>query len=485
MSSQLTVLAAGGATVPASGNYTALGLSQVQAIFNQASMPGNSTVVTFDPLNPTIPAVPPADFGNYVLIVPNSATQPLTLAIPSGYGAVILGRGTNATVTGGDATTRIVSGGLLDYTGAAALVDASAGSGRITDSAANAIVEVGGGAYSVTATGHASTIRVDNGSPDFIDVRGGSDSIQLGNGPPSGTYFDLYQFAASVSGATVRTALGDVVTVNGTGYTIVDNATGAGATTINALWGSSTVFAGTGDLYQGQGGSAVTEYIGTGANQTVFGGSGNDTVFGQAGDIVYNQGSGAFSYFIAGSGNATVNGSVAGGGAVFGGTGNTYFTLGNSNDVFVGGSGHDTIVGGAAIPTVFGGSHETVVIQGSHVAFVVALGEDEVMDASGALGGTNFFALGSQGNVTLIGNPSSGVPDTFQIQSVPGGRVHTVDIQNWHTGDGLFLTGYGQADRDLLDATLNAGGTTFTLSDGTTIRFDGAHPTHGIGGVGF
>ena len=398
---------------------------------------------------------------------------------------MILGRGTNATVTGGDATTRIVSGGLLDYTGAAALVDASGGSGRITDAAANAIVEVGGGAYSVTASGHASTIRIDNGGADFVNATGGSDSIQLGNGPPGGTYFDLYQYASSVSGATVRTGLGDVVTVNGTGYTIVDNAAGAGATTINALWGSSTVFAGTGDLYQGQGGSAVTEYIATGANQTVFGGSGNDTVFGQAGDIVYNQGSGAFSYFIAGSGNATINGLIAGGGAVFGGSGNTYFTLGNSNDLFVGRNGHDTIVGGAAIPTVFGGSNETVRIEGSHVAFVVPLGEGGVMDASGALGGTNFFALGSQGNVTLIGNGSSGVGDTFQVQSVPGGRVHTVDIQGWHTGDGLFLTGYGETDRNLLDATLNSGGSTVTLSDGTTIRFDGAHPTHGIGGVGF
>ncbi len=481
MSGQLTVLSAGGATVPASGNYTALGLAQVQNIFNQASIAGGATIVTFDPAHPTIPTVPAAQFGQFILIVPNTVTQALSLAIPSGYGAVILGRGTNATVTGGDPTTRIVSGGVIDYSGAAALVDASAGTGSINDSQANAIIEVGGGAYSVTASGAGAVIRVDNGGPDFI-AAGAGEFIQLGNGNGGQTYNELYQFASTVSSATVTTGFGDVVTVNGTGYLIVDNNAGAGATTIDALYGSSTVFAGTGDVYQGQGGTATTEFIAGGAAQTVFGGASNDSVFGNAGSIVYNQGAGGFSYFIGGSGLATVNG--GGAGAVFGGSGSTLFNLGNSNDVFVGGSGDDTVVGGASIPTVFGGGNETVHVEGSHVAFVLPTGANAVMDASGALGGTNFFALGSQGNVTLIG-ANSGVGDTFQVVSVAGGQVHTIDIQNWHTGDGLFLSGYGAADVATLDSTINAGGTSITLSDGATIRFDGPHPGHAIGGAGF
>lgn len=483
MSGQVTVLAAAGATVPASGVSTAIGLLQVARILASAqAVPGSSNVIVLNPDDPTLPAA--AAVGPTVLIVPNSVGEgsPLSLAIPAGYAAVILGRGSHVNITTTDPATEVVSAGAIDFSGVASFVDGTGGTGVVSDSALNAVIDIGGGAYSVTA-GSADTVNFGNGTA--VISAGVGDAVVLGDGTQSARYYQLYPGATSVSGATLTAAGADAITVNSLGNLIVDNM-GTGADTISALFGSSTVFAGAGDVYQGAGHPAATEFIGSaqsGAAQTVFGGLANDTVFGGAGRMLYSQGTGAYSLFVGGAGSATVLGGAAGAGAVFGGSGSTLYDIGGSSDVFVGAHGSDTVVGGAAQASVFAGGNERVALVNSHAADALPAGDNDTIDASLALGGTNFFAMSAIGDATLIGTAAAGVGDTFQFVRTAEAAAHTVSVENWHPGDGLFLSGYGPADIAALDDVFTHGGTSITLSDGTTINFDGAAPTHALGPV--
>ena len=73
MSGQSTVLSSHGASVPASGFYTAQAIDQVQALLNNAA----ATVEVYGVGGvPPIPTVPAGQSGNYVLIVPNGDSIP-------------------------------------------------------------------------------------------------------------------------------------------------------------------------------------------------------------------------------------------------------------------------------------------------------------------------------------------------------------------------------------------------------------------------
>ena len=482
MAGQATVLAVGGATVPASGFYTAQGIVQVQALIATASVPGGAQVVIYDPAA-SIPAVPPGLEGKYVLVVPNNAGG--TFTVPHGYGAVVLGQNTDVVVRGGDATTAILSAGALDYQGAAGLVDASSGEGKIVDSAVGGVIDLGGGSYTVTGAGDRQTIQVDNGK-DFINAAGVGDNILLGDGPPFDGFTQLFPGASAISGSEVTVSgSNSKITVNGTGYLLTDNR-GAGANTITGAYGSVTVFAANNDMYVGAG--AVVEFIGSGSAQTVIGGSGADVVFGQAGQIVYNEGGGSGHIFVGGTvpgvSQATVNG--AGSGLVFGGSGSTLLNLGNATDTFIAGvNGRDSIFGGSTVATVFGNSNETLSIVGTHYGLEMAVGSNNVLDATQSYGGNNFFALASGGNTTLMGSAIGTGIDTFNIATAAGAQAHSVVIDNWRSGDGVFLSGYSANDVQAMDAAVNAGSASFSLSDGTTVTFNGAHPMHAVGTVAY
>jgi hypothetical protein len=478
MSGTPTVLSTHGASIPSSGFYTAQAISQVQALLNNAA-----AVVEVYGQNgvPPIPAVPPGEAGDYVLVVPNGVTVPSTLSLPDGYGAVVLGTGTDVTLTGGGANTTVLSAGALDYTGAAGSVADSGGSGTVDDSAAGAIVALGGGAFSVTMAGNQQAVNVDDGGSASVVSTGIGDVYAFGDPTTSGA------LQAAIDDATVpsnvldlaATSQNSLVNLLSNNNVVYDN--GFGSSTINGIGGAATVFAANNDVYYG--GAASLLFIGAGSSQTVFGGTGNNTVFGNtAADKIVDNLSSGFNIFVAEASAATVFG--AGTGAVFGGTGSTELILGNGNDVFVGGGGTDTVYGGNTTPTVFGGTNENLNIVGSHAAFEVALGDNDVMNASLSDGGNNFFALSSDGNTTLIG-AAGGTEDNFVMVSTAGGTAHTVTIENWHNGDGLFLANYGAADIARMDNALNGGAASFTLSDGTTITFQGNHPTHGVGSVGF
>jgi hypothetical protein len=481
MSGILTVVAAGGATVRATGTYTAIGLAQVSAILNQASMAGSSNVVVYDP-STGIPTPPSG--STYVLIVPNDITIPLSLTVPDTYSAVILGEGTNATVNALNPNIQILSGGILNFAGSATLVDGSGGSGTITDTAINAVIDIGGGSYSVDASSGHETVDYDNGLATITAV---NDSLVLGDGTMDAAYFLEFPAASSVTGTKVHSNGRNAVTLNSNGNLILDNS-GTGSNTISGVYGTSTVFAGANDLYDARNNPAAVKFIAdsiAGTTQTVFGGTANDTVFGAAANVLYEQGSGAASYFVAGSGDSTViaNGS----GAVFGGTSTsgTLFNTGTGNDYFVGGGGSDTIEAGVnPSASVFGGNNEHIFLDNTALAYVMPLGNQDTIDASGTEGGTNFFSYGT-GNVTLIGNATAPTPDLFIVYSVNATAPHTITIENWHTGDGLFLQNYGPADVATFDQAFAEGGSTVTLSDGTTVQFEGAHPQHSGGNAAY
>lgn len=487
MSGTATVLSAGGATVPSSGLYTATGIQQVQTLLNQV----NTITVEVYGQNgvPPVPTVPAGSAGTYVLEVPNGTTLSGALNIPGGYGAVIFGEGTSGTVTGGDAHTTVVSAGDITYTGAAGEIVASStisgATGSFNDSASGAVFDLGGGAYSVTASGADEAVRVDNSAVGtVIDASGTGDNIVLGD--PSGSGGAAGAAAAGSGGPAyilhlTNSVPGGTVAVNTFGD-LIDDAHGAGSTTISGISGSSTIFAANNDVYYGA--NAVTEFISSAGAQTVFGGTGNDTVFNtQGGSTVYNQGTGGGSIFVnSGGSDSTIFG--AGAGAVFDNGGRTTLVMNTGNDVFVGLGGSDSIYGGNVVPTVFGGSNENAKIIGSHSAFVVALGNNGAYDASLATGGTNFFALSSTGNTTLSG-AAQGTADTFNLVRSGGGTAHTITIDNWHAGDGLFLAGYATSDIQTMDQAILGGAKSFTLSDGTTVSFSGAAPTHAIGSAIF
>ncbi len=483
MSGQSTVLSAGGATVPSSGLYTAMGIQQVQGLLN-----ANNVVEEVWGQNgiPPVPSVPAGSQGTYVLEVPNG-TNVGSVSIPTGYGAVILGQGTSGTVTGGAANTTVLSAGSITYSGDAGTIDETSTTpgttGSFTDNATGAVFDLGGGSYSVTAGGNQQTIQIDDGTAAAVVASGNGDTVRLGD-PPGGTSAAALRAAqAQVTPSAITLTLngqGAAVSVYSGNNVIVDN-NGLGSNTISGVGGSSTIFAGNKDVYYG--GAGVTEFIGSATAQTVFGGTGNDTVFNtQGGSIVYAEGSGRNHVFVGGTGASSIFGN--GSGAVFGDAGRISLMLDRGQDVFVGQGGADSIYGGSVTPTVFGNNNENVSIIGSHAAFEVALGSNGVFNASLSNGGNNFFALSSTGNTSLTGAVSTApTGDNFVLLDNGAGSVnaHIVTISNWHTGDGFFLGNYSQADTQTMANAINGGGSSFTLSDGTTVVFQGTHPMHAGG----
>ena len=493
MAGQSTVLSADGGqvSVPSSGLWTATGIQQVQSLL----FANNVVEVAYGQNGaPPAPAIPAGSTGTYMLEVANGMSAG-SLAIPDGYGAVIFGQGSSGTVTGGNATTMVLSAGSIDYSGNAGMVDQTSTvpgtTGTFVDNAAGAMFDLGGGSYRLTAGGAQQTIRVDEGAQTAIVASGDGDSITLGdpagsNSSVTGVFNNARVLGAEaagvVAGNNIRiTGRGDAITVNSFGNIIGDG--GAGSTTISGVTGSSTIFAANNDVYFGA--AAVTEFISGAGSQTVFGGTGNDTVFNSAGgNVVYNEGSGSNNIFVDGAGgNSTING--AGAGAVFGGSGHINLVLGNGNDVFVGGTGgSDSIYGGSVTPTIFGGSSETMQVVGSHASFIVADGTNSTLSGALTNGGDNFFASSAVGNTTLVGSTGSGA-ESFNLDSVSGGTAHTITIENFHTGDALFLNGYNTADIQTMDTAIVGAKSSFTLSDGTTVTFQGAQPTHASGSAIF
>jgi len=180
---------------------------------------------------------------------------------------------------------------------------------------------------------------------------------------------------------------------------------------------------------------------------------------------------------------------------VFGGSHGDGYNFGSSSSqVFVGVGGADTINGGygTVAPEIFVSGAERLVVTGSQPVTVVSLASGGVIDTSATAGNNVVFAgFGSVGNQTLIGSApgidAAGIPthDTFVADADPAGVATVISIENWHSGDVFYLSGFTTADADVMDAAISdslghgaSGDLSFTLGDKTTIAFVGSHPTN-------
>ena len=343
--------------------------------------------------------------------------------------------GFDSTITGGGANTAIIGqGGNLDYSGGAGQVFASNGTGLIADTAEVATITAIDGTYTVSGTGQ-----------DRYVLGGAAASVTASSGGGS---------SAVLQGGVVYTA--------------------GQSDTITATAGVSTVFGTTGDVYSGQ--AATVYFVGVGSTNTVFGGAGADTVYGNG------------SVFVGGSGNKIFAGSASTSSGVYAGSGAATIQAGAAGDLIylqngqnrvVSGGGNDTIWGsesGTIAPTIFGvnNSYE-LLVSGMSGALVIGLGNNTTLDGANTSGGLNFFANPEYGNQTFIG--SSAGPDNFYIGFQTVGDS-LITISNWQTGDTLNLSAFGAADQATAAAALTGGGSgLFKLSDGTTVAFNGYHPT--------
>ncbi len=512
MAAQATILAAGSVTIASTGAQSGHALTQATLLVNNAIAIGNLS--TNDPNSTATAISAPNPYAQGAAYALNEGYQG-TLNLPTGYATAIIGANTQVTVSAVDPTTAILSAGTLDYSGSSDSVTSLGDNSVLNDSADLASLAVAGSNLAVTLGGAGQTLSVDPGASGTFTEAGTGAHIAVAptlpgtDGSGSSTTaggISVFQLTAETSLSLNDTTTASVVVLN------------TGADTVSAAAGSSTVYATTGDdLYFG--GAAQTFFVGasgtTVAVSTVFGGQGNDTVFAQAG-VDYTAGGGN-NEFVGGS-YAQLNGAApsvvahstvtatTGHDLFFGGTVGDQYNLGDASNTFVAGGGADTLFGGSVAPTIFSGANETLKLVGTNAGLLVADGEKDVIDASQANQGSTFFATNRPGvgNTTLIGSTGtaslSGAHDTFVVGhvtgSVTGAAAHTVTIENFHTGDAFFLSGYTAADGAAFESAVasgeaanakagtpaGSGSLSFTLSDNTTVTFTNSHPTAAFNG---
>jgi len=183
---------------------------------------------------------------------------------------------------------------------------------------------------------------------------------------------------------------------------------------------------------------------------------------------------------------------------VFGGKGGGSYSVGATSFEFFGGGGADSIVGGAGASSVlaFGMTNEHLTINQAASTpgnTFVSFGNNDTIDATNAAGGNTWQIVNQTlpaaaggtftGDSTLVG--SNAGSDTFVVYidgSTP--PAHTVTIENWQASDVLFISNLANASQALgasdvaaVNAFQQGGSSSLTLSDGTTIDFQGAKPT--------
>ncbi len=441
----VVVVGASGASVPVTVDGAAAfslaetfagavdGLASSGSLFAQDLIPGG-----------TIATVPGGDTGEALLFTPGSVVFPAGydfLTIPTVSATIDETATASATtVLAGSGNTTIMGGG-----GGAFI--AGAGNNLFQD------LSVGGGNY---------TIALGDGN-DSVDVSGGSNLIFTGAGH---NQVELYGGRTTVwsSGSdTINAESDDVVGLNGSGSDVsagedtlvVDNGVGnsvqTGSLTSETIFGGAsgqytygpgdtTIVGGANDTISGGGTStrpahanifggvntvvdlntflaSFTFIADPGRNATLVGVN-SDAVFGADGATISYANMEGLSYLIAGSGNETLNGAGASGSPELFGGGGTALIGGSGGDTAIAGTGNDTITGGS--------------------------------------GGANLF---------IFSNGAAGGHDVItDFTSAAGNRV------------GLFGYGANAAQAALAGASGSGSGSVISLSDDTTITFDGITP---------
>jgi hypothetical protein len=326
--------------------------------------------------------------------------------------------------------------------------------------------------------------------------------------------------AATQGGTVTVTASvpGEVVTLAGTNNTdlfvTADSVTAmqsGGTNTINANAGSFTLNAtGGSDVIYDTTGTNVfnlapsfSEFVGgpSAAGASTINGAvgGSDLIFAGQGGVDYNGAQATNSEYVGGAGESTVVGATNE--IAFSGAGGGAFSIGTGSFDFVGGGGADTITAGSGSASgfIWGNNNENLTLASLAGAgsvpgsSLVALGEDDSINAMNAAGGNTFFVYNQvppvaglttfAGDTTLVGSTAGG--DNFALFVDSTSPVaHTITIENWQSSDTMFITNLTNAGGGLSATDANAiaafdGGNTqsFTLQDGTTVDFIGAKPT--------
>lgn len=447
-----TTVAVGGVTVSTSGALTGALFQKFNSVMAAASTAGTLNVAS--PTGTTFPA--PISGDTNILVVQSSVTG--TITVPAGYQYIVYNG--NGTITGGGAGQAVI--GDLNYSGGAQTVAAapsvSSATDVVSDTLTGAVLSFANGSNTVTAAGAGQTVNLDAGASYVVMQATGQIINQTGG--------------SSTLTSNVSTVGNDTVML--TGGSMQFNAFGAGGDVVSV------------------GGNASLEVIGAGgATSSIFGGSGSDTVV--IGSAVYTGGTGN-SLFVGGSGSSTVYTAAAD--TMFSGAGGGMYNFtSNSNDLWLGGGGADSIniaAGTSSVqPVIWGHNNESATITAAASAkgaVIVALGASESLNFAGAAAGNTVVLWNAQiggndfaGNTTLTA--SSAGKDVFAMfaGTLNGGAAeaaHTITINNWQASDTFALSGgYTSAQAAAATSAL-ATGSSFTLSDGTTVQFNGVKPTN-------
>ena len=399
-------------------------------------------------------------------------------------------------LNGGDDQTTIAAASPLNYIGPASLIDAFGGISTITATGSNETIAAGGaGGNVITMQGDGDQLYVDSGSNGLYTDTGNNAVWVIGSAsgaqPTTASASTKMEVASGNDISLIDPTASDLLLINGTANTVVGS---AGNETISATIAGNVVNDGSGN--------ANIEFVSSNVGvNTVVTGSGNATIFGQGG-VLYYAGSGKDLY-VGGDGQSTIVGGV-GNQTLFGGTGGEIVYVNRSHDIIVNGGGSDTILGASdyaslnpggihSIPqvTLFGNSGGDDRLISAGPGILVAGGGTETINASSNTAGNDFFVNNAPaiGNTTLVGSTenstTSAFSDLFVVGSVVGANYtpHTITIEDFHTSDAFFLSGYGAGDMaTFANAVTNdptpTGNLSVALSDGTTVSFVGGHPTN-------
>ena len=463
------------------------------------------------------------------------------ISVPAGYGVILYNgpgtiiagpgqqvigdlnvRGGASTVVGGGPSGRVTdstTGALLSILSGNYIIN-SQGDGQ-TVTMSNKVK------FNLNVTGSGSTIQVgDAGSSIPGQLRGaGSFATIAGNNDTVNFYPDQNATFIVTTGATgsvfnmtgttqhnpstVQTfVLNEGATINGGLGTLVVYDSVGSAMAFNGTGNASTVF-----LLDSVGGGKITtglhtQYynVATAAAANITAGTGaNDSIFALHG-VNYNGAAGTSALIVASpdstsGANTTIYGGAAGTAMSIGG-GSFFFGAGTDSN---GGAVTDTATetslsgGGSGAFFLYTNTNESLTINtvagaaGNGLNLVVA-GNNTKLDATNSLGHDTVWMLGiaNSGGVdavtgasTIMGATAGNETFTLYMDNAAE-TAHTIDIQNWQASNTFVLqnaagtgTGvYTPADVATINA-FNAGGhSSFTLSDGTTVSFSGAAPTH-------
>jgi Ca2+-binding RTX toxin-like protein len=422
-----TIIGAGGDTIAAGGasSNTIFELASATP-YDIASGPGNDTIDASGSGTVTAGAgsnlihvggggtANVFSIGKDVIFGDFNAGDPastINLQISGSNATVSAGYSSLAASVAGSASDALIFGGT----------QAVAGSLTVTDAGTNDTISAGSSQADVSLTGSkslvfgdttgtASLTVLDNGSNDTISAANGAATVTAG--PLSG---NLLVFGGADPLTFVGQGSGSATVIGGSGGLTFTGDAGK-ATVVGGTGGVTSIVGGSGSLLFAGGTSSLTG----GADATVDGGSGGATLFGSAGQSLTYTGTQGSALYQALGGSETINASTST-------TDNTFFasTLTGANDSIQGGSGADVLVAGSGADTLGGGG-----------------GNDQFM----------FMKSYTTGQSDIVTDFTSS--STYQFNFID--------------------YGVGQTSESLItNATVGPSGTTISLTDGTTVTFEG------------